>query len=106
MKFEYEKRKASRIKVAINGDINKYSKSFLSIYNNVKNDKDLLKMYNDYGDNIYVVCEKDVEKAAVQFLEQFGNVVSVEEVEVVQPICYDYKYNDDYDTEFLDIDEI
>jgi hypothetical protein len=104
--MKYEKREALRIKVELLGDIDEYAKSFLAIYNNVKNDHDLLKMYNDYGNNVYVVCEKNVENAAIEFLEQFGNIVSTENVEVVQPIGYDYEYRDDIDTEFLEVEEL
>ena len=106
IKFEYEKRKAIRIKVELSGNIDEYAKSFLSIYNNVKNDKDLLKIYNNYDNGVYVVCEKDVQDAAVRFLEQFGEIMKIEEVEVVQPLCLDYKYNDKLDTEFLAVEEI
>ena len=106
IKFEYEKRMATRIKVKLSDDIAEYAKSFLAIYNNVKNNRDLLKMYNDYGNYVYVVCETDVKDLAIKFLEQFGTIAFVENVEVIQPTCYDYEYNDDYDTEFLMVEEI
>lgn len=106
MKLPYEKRRALRFKVEIAGNIDDYARSFLAIYNNVKNDKDLLKMYNDYGDNVYVICECHVREAATEFLDQFGNILSVEEIEVVQPIGYDYEYDDNVDTEFLEVEEL
>ena len=105
MRINYEKRDAVRIKVEMRGDIGEYAKNFLTIYNNVKNDKDLLKMYNDYGNGVYVVCETTVKDAAVEFLKQFGEIVRVENVEVVQAFCLDYDYLDDKDTEFLALEE-
>ena len=106
VEFEYEQRYATRIKVELSGDIDEYARSFLAIYNNVKNDSDLLKVYNNYGNGVYVVCETEVKDAVIQFLEQFGQVVSVEAIEIIQPQCYDYEYRDDMDTEFLDVDTI
>jgi hypothetical protein len=106
MKMDYEKKMATRIKVCLHGDVNEYAQSFLAIYNNVKSDHDLLKMYNDYHDGVYVVCETDVKDAAIKFLEQFGVIERVEIVEVVVPMAYDYDYSDEYDTEFLAVDEI
>lgn len=106
MKLSCQKRKALRFKVEIVGNIDEYARSFLAIYNNVKNDQDLLKMYNDYDNNVYVVCETHVRDAATDFLDQFGNIVTVEDVEIVQPIGYDYEYSDELDTEFLPVEEI
>jgi hypothetical protein len=106
MRIQCEKRDALRLKVELSRNIDEYARSFLAIYNNVKNDRDLLKMYNDYANNVYVVCEKNVRNAAIEFLEQFGSVVSTEIVEVVQPIGCDYEYREDIDTEFLEVDEL
>jgi hypothetical protein len=104
--MKYNRKIVCRIRVDLGQDIENYAKSFLAIYNNVKNDKDLLKMYNDYGNNVYVVCEEHVRDAAVQFLEQFGEVKSVDKVEAIQPICLDFDYGNDYDVEFLSVEEI
>ena len=104
--FKYEKREAVRVKVGMSKNIDEYARGFLAIYNNVKNSQELLKMYNDYGDNVYVICEKDAQKATEEFLRQFGEVLSTEAIEVVQPIGYDYEYREDLDTEFLEVEEI
>jgi hypothetical protein len=104
--LECEKREALRLKVELFGDIHEYAISLLAIYNNVKNDKDLLKLYNDYDNNVYLVCEKEVRDAAIEFLEQFGQIIAIETVEVVQPMGLDYEYSNDIDTEFLPVEEI
>lgn len=103
--IELETIEAVRIKVRIAGDINEYAKNFLAIYNNYKVDKDLLKVYNGYDDDVYLVCTKDVEQAAKDFLAQFGEVVSTTPVEAVRPVIYDYDYKDDVDVEFLEPEE-
>ncbi len=105
MKFEYEREKAIRIKVLLGGNIEKYATAFLAIYNNVKNDNQLLKVYNDYDDGVYVVCETKVRDAAVKFLEQFGEIVRIETVEIVRVGAYGYEHPDDFDLEFLEIEE-
>jgi hypothetical protein len=105
MKIEHEIVIATRIKVAIEGDVTEYAKSFLAIYNNVKSDRDLLKMYNDYDNGIYLICEKSVSEAAIKFLEQFGTIERVEDVEVVKAWCPDYNFKENIDVEFLEIEE-
>ena len=85
MKFECDIINASRVCVKISGDINDYAKAFLAIYNNVKNDSNLLKMYNNYSDAVYVVCEDDVVDAAVEFLSQFGEIKKIEKIKAYKP---------------------
>lgn len=98
----YEDELVTRIKVVISDDINKYAAAFLAIYNNVKNDSDLYKMYNDYGNGVYLVCKPDVQDAAVQFLEQFGEVKDIETVKLIKPYVECYDLPDDMDIEFLE----
>lgn len=101
MNAKLTKRLAIRLKVAIEGDIETYAKAFLAIYNNYKNDKDLLKVYNDYDNGVYLVCESHVQDEAIRFLGQFGTITRIDTVEVVQPELVEYTYRDDIDTEFL-----
>ena len=102
---ELEKTEAVRIKVAMNGDITEYAKNFLAIYNNYKSNSELLKVYNDYDNGVFLVCAKSAQQAAIDFLEQFGQVVSVTDVETVRPVIYDCDYKDDVDVEFLEPEE-
>lgn len=102
---EYEKRLAARIKVDVSGDIDQYAKSFLAIYNNVKNHPELFNMYNDYGSGVFVICEQAAKDDAVEFLSQFGEVVRVETVEAIFPLFYEYEYRDDMDAEFVNFKE-
>lgn len=105
MRFTAESKMAIRIKVNIVGDIDDYAKSFLIIYNNVKNDSSLLKVYNDYENGVYVVCETEAVDAATEFLKQFGDIVKTETVKVIIPIVNDIHYPNNYDLEFLDVEE-
>ena len=105
MKFSYEQKPAVRIKVEMLGDIQTYANHFLVIYNNVKNDRSLLKMYNDYDNGVYLICEEDVKENAIEFLQQFGKIVRVETIETVRPICGYYELPEDRDLEFLDVEE-
>ena len=106
MKFECDILDASRVCVKIDGNIDEYAKAFLAIYNNVKNDSSLLKMYNNYSDSVYVVCEDHVVDAAVEFLSQFGEIKKVEKIKVYKPyLSLDFEYPDDVDVEFLEVEE-
>jgi hypothetical protein len=98
----YEEEVAVRIKVVLPDDLNKYAAAFLAIYNNVKSDPDLYKVYNDYGNGVYLVCKTDVQDAAVQFLEQFGEVKNVETVKLIKTYVECYDLPDDMDIEFLE----
>jgi hypothetical protein len=102
---EYEKRLATRIKVEISGDIDQYARSFLAIYNNVKNHPELFDMYNDYSNGVFVTCEQVAKDDAVEFLSQFGEIVKVDTVEAIFPLFNDYEYRDDIDTEFINFKE-
>jgi hypothetical protein len=101
----YETGMAMRIKVLLSDDIQKYATDFLAIYNNAKSDPDLYKVYNDYANGVYLVCNPDVKDAAVKFLEQFGEVVNVEFVKLVKPYVECFEYPDDIDVEFLAFEE-
>jgi hypothetical protein len=96
---------ALRLKVEITGDMNDYAKAFLAIYNNVKSDKDLHKMYNDYGNGIYLVCTPEVGDAAKEFLSQFGDVTRIEQVKLMTPYVECYDYPDDVDVEWKEYQE-
>lgn len=96
---------AIRIKVTLDGDIQQYAKSFLAIYNNVKSDPDLYKVYNDYHNSLYLVCKPEIEAAAVKFLAQFGEVVSCVDVQLVQQQIAGFEYPEDIDVEFLEYRE-
>jgi hypothetical protein len=67
--------------------------------------KSLLKVYNDYDNGVFLVCTKSSKQAAIDFLEQFGKIVSVTDIEAVRPVIYDYDYKDDVDVEFLEPEE-
>lgn len=102
---ELEKTEAVRIKVAMYGGVPEYAKNFLAIYNNYKTNSELLKVYNDYDNGVFLVCTKSVQDAAVEFLQQFGTIVSITNIEAVRPVIYDYDYKDDVDVEFLEPEE-
>lgn len=104
LRFDQETIKAYRIKVVLTGGIDKYAASFLAIYNNVKSDAALLKMYNDYDNGVYVVCTAETRDATVRFLEQFGNVTRMEAVDAVKLLASGYE-NTDIDYEFLEPEE-
>ena len=100
-----EKESAIRIKVRVDGDITQYAAAFLAIYNNVKSDKDLYKVYNDYENGVYVICKSEVRDAAVKFLEQFGVVTKIELIDAYKSYVQNFTYPEYTDVEFLDVEE-
>ena len=105
MHFDHSREKAYRIKVILPDDTVKYATAFLAIYNNVKSDKDLLKVYNDYDNGVYLVCTAVCRDAAIKFLDQFGDVVKIEAVEAIRTYAEGYEYPADHDLEFLEPEE-
>lgn len=103
MTIEFEKTTAVRIKVNVEGTIEQYATAFLAIYNNVKSSSKLLKMYNNYSNGIYLVCEANEKDNAIDFLEQFGEITNVDTVKVIQPYLNNYDYSEEI--EILDVEE-
>lgn len=69
------------ITVDIQGNIEEYAKSFLHIFNNVRESNELFKVRNYYDDNcITVYCELDSKDALEKYLKSFGEIKSCEKV--------------------------
>lgn len=76
---------ATLIVCEIEGNIDKYSKSFLVIYNNVKEFPNMLYRLRNYHDNrIELVCRKKDTDAVTEWLEQFGKVQLVEDCQYIE----------------------
>ena len=69
------------ITVDIQGDIEEYAKSFLHIFNNVRESNELFKVRNYYDDNcVTVYCELYSKDALEKYLKSFGEIKSCEKV--------------------------
>ena len=107
--LKVQKGKAYRVEVKLASTITEYARNFLAIYNNVRLDNRLLKMYNNSGNSVFVVVREDVKDEAVDWLECFGDIVEVTEVKTITPLvpitCSDSDF-DEYldDVEFLELD--
>lgn len=83
------------VTVEIEGSIEEYAKSFLHIFNNVRESRKLLKVENHYGNNdITVYCEEETKEALIDYLENFGNIKRIEKV-----LMYQLQDTDEYDFE-------
>lgn len=80
-----------------------YALAWLNLINNQRvNKKEILKVYNCYDNDIYVVCESSESnvKAVEDYLQRLGfEIKRKEEVIIVQP---EEVYNEEYDTELID----
>ena len=69
------------VTVKVEGNIKEYADSFLHIFNNVREAKELLKVRNYYGNNdVTVYCELEVKDGLVKYLKAFGEIKSCEKV--------------------------
>lgn len=69
------------VTVEIEGDLKEYAESFLHIFNNVRESKELLKVKNYYGCNdVTVYCELEVKEDLIKYLKAFGKIKGCEKV--------------------------
>lgn len=89
---------AYEVYVDLGSDLQEYAMNFLKIFNNVKSNKELIRVTNDYGSKVAVVCQEDSLNATKEFLSWFGSIISVEKVlcvKIEEDIDYDFdKYDD------------
>lgn len=72
-----------------------YAEDFLRIFNNVRVDRDLLKITNDDHRGITVTCIPAIQARFTRWLEQFGEIVDIDkvllvEIEEVDFDCFEY----------------
>lgn len=88
---------AYAVTVEVKGSVEEYAMNFLSIFNNVRENEELLKVKNYYGSNdVTVYCELDSKEALIKYLKIFGKIKSCEKVLVCQVEEPDYDF-DKYD---------
>lgn len=69
------------VTVKIEGNVSKYAESFLHIFNNVRANKELLKVKNYYDSNdVTVYCEPDCKESLIGYLKMFGEITGCERV--------------------------
>lgn len=86
------------VTVDIEGDIVEYARSFLHIFNNVRESKELLKVRNYYGSNeITVYCELNSKDALIKYLKAFGEIKGCERVLLYQLTEPEYDIDKYYD---------
>lgn len=86
------------ITVNVEGNIEEYAKNFLHIFNNVRENRELLKVKNYYGNNdVTVYCELDSKDALIKYLKMFGEIKGCEKVLMYQLEEPDYDFDKYYD---------
>lgn len=86
------------VTVEVEGDVKEYAESFLHIFNNVREAKELLKVKNYYGSNdVTVYCELEAKDGLVKYLKVFGKIKDCEKVIVYQVEEPEYDIDEYYD---------
>lgn len=87
------------VTVEVDGDLKEYADSFLHIFNNVRESRELLRVknYNNSND-VTVYCELDAKDKLVQYLKAFGKIKNVEKVMVFQVEEPDYDIDEYIDS--------
>lgn len=108
-KIGVEETRATKIKANASILVNEegiagYAMMWLNLTNNQKNNKQaILKIYNDYDNGIYVICDSHEAnvKATEDYLQRLGLVIEYkEECVVVMP--EEVFNDDDLDVELID----
>ena len=108
IKYSHEKSKAIEFTVDLGNDIQQYAMSFLHIFNNVRDNKDIFyKLENLSGTNkIFVSCNPEYAERVEEYLSQFGKITFEEEINRIVITAeydsrgYDELFSDDYEVDF------
>lgn len=83
------------VKVNVEGGIEEYAVNFLHIFNNVRENKELLKVKNYYdGNDVTVYCKPEFKDATIKYLKMFGEIKSCEKVLAYQLEEPDYDFDE------------
>ena len=86
------------VTVEIEGEVKDYMENFLHIFNNVRENKELLKVKNYYDSNeVTVYCELDAKDALVKYLKKFGKIASCEKILAYTMEEPEYNFDKYYD---------
>lgn len=82
------------VTVEIEGSLEDYSKNFLHIVNNARENKDVLKkVVNHHNNDVTVYCDEKYREETTKYLGNFGHVKSCERVLMYQLKEPDYDIN-------------
>lgn len=86
------------VTVKIIGSVGEYAKNFLHIFNNTRENKELIKVENYYGNNdVTVYCTTEAKDELIRYLGNFGEFKDCKKVLLYQLTEPDYdisKYDD------------
>lgn len=104
VKWYHETEQAKKIKLEMKGDIQEYALNFLHIFNNAKNNTDMIyNISNDYENGVYITCPIKHVETVSKYIEQFGEIVEVYDIKIVR---IDYHYSEQaFDELYGDTDE-
>lgn len=86
------------VTVDIEGNIKEYAEGFLHIFNNVRQNSELIKVKNYYDSNeVTVYCELDAKDTLIKYLKAFGEIKGCEKVLMYQMEEPDYDFKKYYD---------
>lgn len=93
VKLLTNKFEAYAVTVDVKGNLEEYAKSFLHIFNNVREFNKLIKVENHRSNNdVTVYCELDALENLMDYLKNFGEIKGYEKV-----LAYQLVDTDDYD---------
>ena len=86
------------VTVEIEGNFKEYAENFLHIFNNVRENEELLKVKNYYGSNdVTVYCKEEAKDSLIKYLKAFGEIKGCEKVLMYQVEEPDYDIDKYYD---------
>lgn len=86
------------VTVEVEGNLKEYAENFLHIFNNVRENEELLKVKNYYGSNdVTVYCKAEAKDNLIKYLKTFGEIKGCEKVLMYQMEEPDYDIDKYYD---------
>ena len=88
-----EKENGFTIRINVHGNVEEYAKKFLTIYNNAREyPNTIAHVENNYDNHVYVTVYEKAKERAVEWLEQFGEIKSVNACDIFK-IYAEYPYS-------------
>ena len=86
------------VTVNIEGNIKEYAENFLHIFNNVRENTELIKVKNFYNSNdVTVYCKLEAKDNLIKYLKAFGEIQGCEKILIYQMEEPDYDIDKYYD---------
>lgn len=96
---------AKMLTIEIVGDIDTYARTFLQLFNNVRENNELLKIENGYDNQVFIYCTINVVEELKNWLQKFDNINIIDCDDVIAFAIDSPRYDNDKYFDHLFVEE-